>query len=69
MWDVLGVTQPPGRAGIKPPSPVLRAVTDPVEPRASCLQTWQTEDHSLPYVLKSLRHVSELRLRKPLIKG
>lgn len=69
MRDVPGVTQCPGRAGMNPPSSDLRVVMDPLEHRASCLQALQTEHPSLLYVLKSLRDISELRLRKLLIKG
>lgn len=69
MREVPGVTRSSGRAGINPPSSLLQVVMDPLEHRASCPQALQTEYGSLLYVLKSLSDISELRLRKPLIKG
>lgn len=59
----------PGKAGINPPSSDLLVVMDPLKHRACFLQALQSEYHSLLYVLKSLSDISELHLRKLLIKG
>jgi len=69
MREVPGVTQSPGRAGTNPPSADLPVVMDPLEHRAYCFQALQIECRLLLCVLKSFSDISELPLRKLLIKG